>query len=200
MNIEDIKFREGRKEDSYRIAELDYIASSGAIEFLFHDLISDLSPIQIVASDFENDNYPHTFRSAIIAEYYDEIIGFSLSFPAKYHSITDEMRNFFPSDRLEHCKQFFSTRVEGSYFLDALCVEKKYRNMGIGNKLIDLTKNKAKNEGFKSLSLLVFADNTQALHVYKNNGFELIKNVELKSHELIPHEGGCLLLEGKTTI
>jgi GNAT superfamily N-acetyltransferase len=195
MKIEDIKFREGRKEDSNRIAELDYIASDGAIEFLFHDLIPGLSPVQIVASNFENDRYPHSYRSAIVAEYEDKIIGFSLSFPSKYHSLTNEMCEFFPADRLEHFKQFFTTRIEGSYFLDALCVEKKYRKLGIGSYLIDLTKGKAKNEGYKSLSLMVFADNVEALHVYKNNGFMLRKNVELKSHKLIPHEGGCLLIE-----
>jgi hypothetical protein len=38
-----IHYRQGRKEDSHRIAELDYIASGGAIEFLFHDLVPGIS-------------------------------------------------------------------------------------------------------------------------------------------------------------
>ncbi len=105
------------------------------------------------------------------------------------------MREFFPADRLEHFKEIFTTRIEGSYFLDALCVDKKYRNHGIGGKLIDLTKAKAGNEGYTSLSLMVFADNSLAIKLYKNKGFVIRKVVELKSHELIPHEGGCLLLE-----
>ena len=60
-------YREGTKEDCGRIAQLDNIASDGAIEYLFHD----------------------------------------------------------------------------SYFLDALCVDEDFRGMGIGSKLIELTKIKA---------------------------------------------------------
>ena len=190
-----VNYREAKKEDSYRIAELDNIASDGAIEYLFHDLIPNVSPVQIVASTLENDRYPHSYRSTIVAECDHKIIGISLSFPAKYHEITDEMQKFFPAERLEHFKNFFSTRVEGSYFLDALCVDEKYRNKGVGSKLIDLTKTKAQKEGCNVLSLIVFADNINAQRMYQRNGFEIIKNIELKPHKIIPHEGGCVLMK-----
>ena len=52
-----ITYRQGKKADSPRIAQLDNIASDGAIEFLFHGLIPNVSPEQIVASNIENDNY-----------------------------------------------------------------------------------------------------------------------------------------------
>jgi GNAT superfamily N-acetyltransferase len=118
---------------------LDSIASSGAIEFLFHDLIPDMTPVDIVASQLEKDRYPYTFRSVIVAECGHRIAGIALSFPAHYHTIADQMRNFLPVDRLEHFKHFFTSRVEGSYYLDALCVDERFRNQGIGGKLIDLT-------------------------------------------------------------
>lgn len=190
-----IIYREGKKEDSLRIAELDYIASDGAIEFLFHDLITTMTPVQIVASNLESDSYPYSYRSVIVAEYDETIIGMSLSFPGKYHKITDEMKNFFPHDRINHFKHFFSAPVGDSYFLDALCVDENFRNRGIGSKLIELTKNKARNEGYNSLCLLVFKDNTNAQNVYKKNGFEVIDWIELPSHQLMPHEGGCALMK-----
>ena len=43
-----VQYREGRKEDSFRLAELDNIASDGAIDFLFHDLVPDMTPVQAV--------------------------------------------------------------------------------------------------------------------------------------------------------
>ena len=190
----DIFYRTGQKGDCTRIAELDNIASDGAIEFLFHDLIPGVSPEQIVASNLENDLYPHSFRSVIIAESKNDIIGMSLSFPGKYHGITDEMRNFFPEDRIRHFQHFFSAPVQDSYFLDALCVEDTFRNRGIGSKLIELTKAKAIAEGFHSLSLLVFKDNINAQKVYQKNGFQTVEQIELKPHELMPHEGGCFLM------
>lgn len=105
------------------------------------------------------------------------------------------MRSFFPAERLAHFKNFFSTRVEGSYFLDALCVDEEYRNRGIGNKLISLTKTKAQKEGYNLLSLIVFADNINAQRLYQKNGFEIVKKIELRSHKLLPHEGGCFLMK-----
>jgi GNAT superfamily N-acetyltransferase len=190
----EVIYREGKKEDSLRIAELDNIASDGAIEFLFHDLIPNITPVQIVASNLEHDRYPHSYRSAIVAEYHETIIGMSLSFPGKYHKITEDMKRFFPCDRINHFKHFFSAPVEDSYFLDALCVESMYRKKGVGSRLIDLTKTKARNEGYESLSLIVFADNIHAQNVYKKNGFRVITKIELHSHKLMPHENGCVLM------
>jgi ribosomal protein S18 acetylase RimI-like enzyme len=105
------------------------------------------------------------------------------------------MKNFFPEERLKHLKSFYSSRIENSLYLCVLCVNEKYRGKGIGTKLISLTKKKAKESGYNILSLLVLADNTAAQRLYWRSGFEIAKTVELKSHELIPHEGGCLLMK-----
>jgi ribosomal protein S18 acetylase RimI-like enzyme len=74
-------------------------------------------------------------------------------------------------------------------------VDERFRGKGIGTQLIALTKKKAKEEGFKALSLMVLADNTDAQRLYARCGFKTVAAVELKSHDLIPHEGGCLLLK-----
>ncbi len=195
MMTQEVTYRLGRKPDCRRIAELDNIASSGAIEFLFHDLIPGMTPVDIVASQLEQDRYPYTFRSVIVAECGSRTVGTAFSFPSQYHGITDQMRNYFPADRLEHFKRFFTTRIEGSYYLDALCVDETFRRQGIGGKLIDLTAVKARQEGFSSLSLIVFADNTSAIRLYEKKGFSVVNPVELKPHRLIPHQGGCLLMK-----
>lgn len=192
-----VHYRAARKEDSYRIAELDYIASGGASEYLFHNLVPNSTPVQVIAYGLENDFYPHSYRSAIVAEINNEIIGMSLSFPSEFHCVNDEMRKFFPSDRLEHFKEFFSARVDNSYLIDAISVDKEYRNKDIGDKLLQKTIEKAHNEAFSLLSLLVFADNNKAIKFYKAHGFTIVRKVELKEHELIPHKGGCLLMKAK---
>ncbi len=194
MNISKVTFRAARKEDSHRIAELDNMASEGALDFLFHNLIPGMTPVQIVANGLENDHYPHSYRSVIVAEHDKRIVGMSLSFQSSYHAITDEVRTFFPPDRLEHFRDFFSSRVEDSYFLDALAVDEEYRRRGIGAELILRTIRKAKQEGFGTLSLIVFADNERALGLYKKIGFTTVKRIKLEAHPLIPHDGGCLLM------
>lgn len=190
-----IKFRPGEKEDSGKIAELIDTASDGVVEYLFHDLIPGMSPVQVVAHNLENDNYPHTYKSTFVAYDGDDLVGMALSYPSSYYKITDEMRIFFPTDRLEHLSHFYSSRIENSWFLDALCVIESHRRRGIGKKLISLTKETAIENGYNVLSLIVFADNALAMPVYQHNGFEVVQRVELRGNEFIKHEGGCLLMK-----
>lgn len=192
-----ITFRDGRKDDSYRIAELFDIASMGAIEFLFQDLVPGMSPVQLVAHNLENDRYPHSYRSATVAEHDGRIVGMALSFPSRYNELSDEIKEFFPPDRLEHFSAHFTTRVENSYFVDALAVEEDLRGKGIGSGLVELLKKKAKEEGFDVLSLFVFADNVNARRFYEHHGFALHRHVDIGYHERLPHKGGSLLLKCK---
>ena len=196
--VMDITYRAAKKPDCLRMAEMINIASGGVVEFLFHDLIPELTPVQIVAHNLENTRGSHTYKNTIVAECDNRIVGMALSFPSHLHEVTAEMRQFFPADRLEHLSDFYAARVEDSYFLDAICVEEKMRGIGIGSQLISLTKKKAKQSGFDTVSLVVFADNAAALRVYRRHKFEIVAPVELNSHERIPHEGGCLLMKSRT--
>ena len=190
-----INYRQGEKDDSQRIAELDYIASGGAVEYLFHDLVPGLSAVQLLSNGLEQDEYPHTYRSCIVAESDQKIVGMALSYPAEFHGITDELESFLPADRLERFREFYSSRVEGSYYLDAMCVDEMCKGKGIGKAFLEQTKIKASSEDYRELSLIVFADNTRAISLYEHNGFEGVKNIELEQHKLIPHEGGCILMK-----
>ena len=193
----EIKYRPGEKKDCAKLAELINIASDGVVEYLFHGLVPGMTPVQVIAHNLENDNYPHSYKSAIVATDKNDIIGMALSYPSSYHKITDEMRSFFPAERLEHFSAFYSSRVENTWFLDALCVIESHRRSGIGEKLISLTKEKAVEKGFNALNLIVFADNALAMPVYKRTGFEIVQKVELRGNEFIKHEDGCLLMKCK---
>ena len=188
-------YRKAKKEDCSVLAELVNIASGGIIEFLLRNLIPGMTPVQFVAQSLQIDNNPRSYKNAIVAESNEKLVGVALSIPSHFHTITDDMKNLFPEERLEHLKHYYAARVENSLLLENICVDDKFRGKGIGTKLISLTKKKAKESGFKILSLIVFADNKDALHLYRRCGFEVAKNVELKFNEHIPHEGGCVLMK-----
>ena len=190
-----INYRSAEKEDSSKLAELINIASDGVVEYLFHDLVPGMTHVQVVAHNLENDNYPHSYKSAIVASEETDVVGMALSYPSSYHIITDEMRSFFPDGRIEHLRDFYSSRVDASWFLDALCVIEGHRRRGIGEKLISLTKKKAIKNGFNVLSLIVFADNTLAIPLYERTGFKVAKKVELRRNKFINHEKGCFLMK-----
>ena len=190
-----INYRTAKKADCLRMAELINIASGGVVEFLFHDLVPERTPTQIVAYNLKSAQGAHTYKNSIVAEAENQVVGMALSFPAHYHRITAEMRQFFPKDRMDHLSDFYAARIDGSLFLDALCVDQTLRRNGIGGQLISLTKEKAKKDGMDLLSLIVFADNTKALSVYHRHGFEFQTPVKLDAHEYIPHGGGCFLMK-----
>jgi ribosomal protein S18 acetylase RimI-like enzyme len=152
-----------------------------------------------VASNLEKGNDPHSYKSAAVAMDNDEVVGMTLSYPSTHHRITPEMRGFFPADRLKHLAPFYSARIENSWYLDTLCVTETRRRMGIGQKLISLTKEKALENGFNVLSLIAFADNATAISVYERTGFTIEREVELPGNDLIRHEGGCLLMKCEIT-
>ena len=189
-----ITYRAGGREDCPRLAEFVYIASDGVVEFLFHDLIDGVSPIQMVAHNLEKDSGYYTYKNTFVAESDTGVVGACFYYPSRYHVISDEMKAFFPADRIDHLKHILSGRVEDSLYLDTLCVDEKVRRNGIGGELIALTKKKATEEGFNALSLIALADNTNAHRLYFRCGFEVVAEVPMEPHELIPHEGGALLM------
>ena len=194
MQNSDVIYRNAKIEDSADLAQLSSIASAGIIDYLFHALIPGMSPVDIVAHNLEGDNYPHSYKSAVVAEYYKMVVGMILSYPSYLHGISKKMEGFFPKERLEHLKSFYSARVEGSLYIDALCVQKEFRCKGIGSGLINFIKQRAKENGHRKLSLIVLADNRDAQRLYGRHGFEVVQKVALASNEFIPHEGGCLLM------
>lgn len=188
-------YRPGKREDCGKLAELDCMAAGGSLEYLFHDLVPGMTPVQIVAAELESDRSVYSFRSVIVAQEDHVVVGMALSFPSKYHAITDVMRRFFPADRLAHFEDFFSSNVDNSLYLDALAVDASHRGRGIGEHLIALTKEKAVKNGFGCLSLIAFADNAQAISLYQRTGFVKVKPVELGENEMIRHQGGCWLMK-----
>ena len=190
----DIIYREGKIEDCDKIAQGIDLASGGIIEFLFHGLLKDHTPDQVMSNVLRDQKGYETYKNAIVAEYENEVIGIVYSYPAKYHGISEETRRFFHKERLEFLAEFFNSRVEDSLFLDSIYVDEKFRGLGVGSKLIQLTKEKAKKQGFSQLSLMVMNSNRVARRSYERNSFSIVKHVDVKEHPLIPNKGGIYLL------
>lgn len=190
----DILYRSARQEESFKLAECINKTAGGILDFLYHDLIPGQGAVDMMAEFLTAGERYDSYSSITVAEYQRVIIGMVSSYPAQLHRIDPEMTAFFPQDRLNVLKDFFGTRVEGSYYLSALFVDERFRGHGIGSKLIDLTKDKARSLGYKVLSLLVMADNQPALRVYAKNNFKKVKHIELSPNEYIPHKEGVYLL------
>lgn len=60
--------------------------------------------------------------------------------------------------------------------IDTICVDKRYRGKGIGKELLEFAKGIAKEYNCTDLQLSVNPENTNAINVYENFGFE-VKNI-----------------------
>jgi GNAT superfamily N-acetyltransferase len=190
----DITYRSGKIEDCLKIAEGIDLASGGIMEFLFHGLLKNYTSTHLMADLLREETGYDSYKNAIVAEYQGDIIGIVYSYPAKFHGISEETRNFFPSDRLEFLADFFNSRVENSLFLDSIYVDKKFRGQGVGSRLIALTKQRAKENGYLQLSLMVMNENITARRAYERNSFKIVKHIDVKEHPLIDNKGGIYLL------
>lgn len=67
------------------------------------------------------------------------------------------------------------------FYIDDICVGKKYRRKGIGRRLFEHCKAKAKALGCKNMDLSVWRFNQQAIAFYESSGMtERIRRMELR--------------------
>jgi len=86
---------------------------------------------------------------ALVAECEGKVIGF-MDFQPKSNR-----------RRLNHVHEF------------GMCVEKEYRELGIGRRLLEVMLEFARqNTGIKKVALSVLANNERAIHLYKSLGFQ----------------------------
>ncbi len=191
---EEIVYRPARREDCPCLGELSHLASGGVADFLFQGLFHGVTSVEIMAHGLAQEGGSHSYRNILVAQRGEDVVGMALSFPSERHGVTDQMRDFFPAERLDHMQDFYAARVEKSWFLDAIGVRRDVQGRGIGCRLVELTKERAREKGRRVVSLIAFADNTPALALYRRQGFEVVQTVRLDSAPLIAHQGGCVLM------
>jgi len=189
-----VTYRPSLPADCLQVAELLRQASSGTVDYLFGGLVPGASTTQIVASGLENPTGPHSHANVIVAADGFKILGMVLAFASAEHCVTTWMREFIPAERLAHFNDFYAARVDNSWYVDALCVSRAFRRLGMGSALLEGALDRGRGRGFGSASLLVFADNLAAIALYERFGFETLRSVRLEPTGQITGKGGCLLM------
>ena len=104
------------------------------------------------------------------------------------------MRSFIPGERLEQLKEFYDSRIDNSFLINAMYVDEKFRRKGIANQLMAMVREEARSLGFDKLSLFVLSDNTPAQKLYHSNGFKTVKEIAFNDSAKVNHEGGFTLM------
>jgi len=190
-----IHYQIAEESNCRQIAEMVHFATKGMIDFLFHDLIPGMTPTQMIEFSLKEDKDYHTYKNTFIAKYDNDVIGMIFAFDSIHCTINDELQAFVPKERIEHMYNVLTSRVDDSLYIDALFVHENYRKRGIAKKLFSIVKEKAKNDKYSSISLIVLDDNDNAFDLYKKWGFTIVKKIDIEYHDYFKHDGGAYLLK-----
>jgi len=193
----EIIYRQARKEDCEKLGLLTSIAGGGLLEFLLDGLVPGMTAAEVTAHDLAENKGVRSYRNVMVAEVNKQVKGMAFSYHSRHHGIDQELREFVPEERLQPLEPLFSARVENSLYLDTLAVDQDLRGRGVGKKLVELTKRKALDMGLDSLSLIVNVNNQDALGLYRNLGFQAVREIPLQILELEPNGGDSMLMECK---
>ncbi|MGB3533672.1 MAG: GNAT family N-acetyltransferase [Microcoleaceae cyanobacterium] len=187
--------RPATPSDVSEIVTLTCMASGGLIDFLFQDLKIDATKDEVLRTGVLDETGELSYRNTDVAVEQDQVVGIATSYPAARHRMTTEIQQLFTAERLKVLQDFYSNRVDRSWYLDTLGVKPEFQRQGIGTQLIQATKEKANLQGFEQLSLMTFADNISAINLYQRIGFEAVKSVQLGDHPQLSHQQGCILMK-----
>ncbi len=94
--------------------------------------------------------------------------------------------NFWVAERADKIAGYIVACGKGkSVNLDSLAVARKYRNLGIGSRMLRMVVRRLKNKGIKRISLTVKTSNKKAIYLYKKMGFEIVEMI--RNH----YRNGC---------
>jgi ribosomal protein S18 acetylase RimI-like enzyme len=185
--------RSARKADARAIAELFRISSDGVADYIWTTLADDypgLEPIEIGERRYQRENEAFSYRHCLVVEQAGEIIALVHAFPiapADASAASSE-----PGDPV--LQPYAELEAPGTLYISAMAVRPAYRGRGIGRRLLEAARQRARALGLERLSLLCFAANTGALRLYEREGFSVIDRRDVVPHPLIHRAGEVLLM------
>ncbi|TCS93134.1 GNAT family N-acetyltransferase [Hazenella coriacea] len=164
--------RPATKED-YKIAVRLIYETIGSIGRTLAGTESDEETITVLESFFRQPGNRLSYENVIVKEIDGDVAGILVCYHGSQSEELDQP--FVEHLQAKTQKQDITIAREAQtdeFYLDTLCVDKKYRGRGLATELISAFEQKAKQQTHDKLSLLVERDNLPAYHLYKKIGFQ----------------------------
>jgi ribosomal protein S18 acetylase RimI-like enzyme len=181
-----LRIRPARSEDAADIARLFLIASDGLAAYIWsRNRPSGTSILENGAMRYARRNTAFSYENCTIAEMDGSVAGMLHSYQMPHgggHETDPVLR---PYAELEDA---------GSLYISGIAVHSDYRDLGIGNRLLDMAEAKAAALGIGRLSLICFAENRGAMRLYLKRGYHPIDRRRIVKHPALRYKRGDALL------
>ena len=188
-----VVLRSARRSDARAIAELFRISSDGVADYIWETLRDDylgLEPIEIGERRYQRENTTFSYQHCLVAEREGAIVAMMHAFALAPRPA----REAPPAPADPVLRPYAELEAPGSLYISAMAVREGHRGQGIGGRLIDAARERARALGLPELSLLCFAANEGARRLYARQGFTVIDRRDIVPHPLIRHTGEVLLM------
>jgi ribosomal protein S18 acetylase RimI-like enzyme len=186
--------RPARKDESRTIAELFVISSDGVVNYVWSTLQAeypDLPLLEIGRRRYEREGTAFSYQHCLIAEDQDRVLGMMHAYPIEPRGDADPDPQ--PVDPV--LKPYSELEAPGTLYIAGIAVWPDFRRHGVGTRLLEAARERARSLGLRELSLLCFAGNTGARRLYERTGFVVVDWRPVVPHPMIRHTGDVLLMQ-----
>ena len=188
----DIQIRSAIADDVPDLAKLTLFSGDGYFDAIYHDLIPGTPTDEIVERRFHFDGATASYSNCWVATARSQLLGMVHAYPTD-DTASDPPDPLIPEDR-KYLFEMWNLEAPGSFYINAIAVYPEHRGVGVGNVLMSRVSSSARERGFETLSLHVFAQNTRAVELYRRIGFEVVGRTPVVEHEMLVHSGDLLLM------
>ena len=189
-NVSGLVVRKATATDSDALAVLADIAGGETLAFIARGIDPTADARAIYRKMIASETGLFSHRNCLAAESNGKVIGLANAFPAR---IIDNDRSMTLTAREQHLEARTRLNDSRSYLLNNIAVNPAWRRKGVGVRLVEAVIAEAKRQGFRSVTLHVWADNTRAIAFYRVLGFRSVRRANIPWHPELPHVGGSLL-------
>lgn len=185
--------RPAQKAECDLIAKLYEMSSGGVANYIWstlQDQFPGMSLLDVGQRRYERENTEFSYQNCMMAEDRGEVLGMLHSYPVEPRS--DPIQADDSVDPV--LRPYMELEASGTLYISGLAIWPNFRGQGIGSRLLQAGRDRAKSLELSELSLLCFAGNRRARRLYERQGFVVVDWRPVVPHKLIEHTGDVLLM------
>jgi ribosomal protein S18 acetylase RimI-like enzyme len=189
-------YRPAGAADSRFIAEMIDLSSDGIALIEWEAAAreaGDRTALDVGAERYAAGEGEYSYRNCVLAEVAGRRAGLLLSFPMPPRDPAAAAAPP-PYDGSDVFAPYRYLEAPDTWYICGVAIRPEYRGRGIGTRLLQIAREQAREHGYERLSLVVFAENTGAVRLYRRLGYRITARAPIVPHPLIRCRGNALLM------